>query len=257
MEDCPLLVLHGFTGNRDSFAHLLPLLHRKVLCPDLPGHAAAPPPARGPEGWRQTIATLGALCDAPRFDVLGYSQGARLALGLALAEPTRVRALVLESGSPGLKDAAARRARRQRDELLAKEIERDGIEAFVARWQAQPLFAAQDRLAPKVREALATRRLGHTASGLAAALLGLGLGVQPCYRRALLHLSSHVLLVSGDEDTKFTSIARSMHKKLSARAGALLTEHEIFAGCGHAPHLEAPAAYAAVVVRFLREASSA
>ena len=101
---------------------------------------------RGPTLVQDLTALLDRLGIA-RAPVVGYSMGGRVALHLALGAPERVAALVLESASPGIADAAQRAARVKSDEALADDIERLGIEAFVDRWEAQPLFASQSRLA--------------------------------------------------------------------------------------------------------------
>ena len=83
--------------------------------------------------------------------------GGRVALQFALGAPDRLWALVLESASPGIDDADEREDRVRSDDALADEIEQNGIEAFVDRWQAIPLFASQSRLSDAARDEL--RRL--------------------------------------------------------------------------------------------------
>src|SRR5262249_40601079 len=109
---------------------------------------------------------------------LGYSMGGRVALQLAVAQPARVAALVLESASPGIADPAERAARVRGDGALADFVAREGIGAFVARWEGLPLFASQDRLPSATRAALRRQRLANGPVGLANSLRGLGQGAQ-------------------------------------------------------------------------------
>ena len=96
------------------------------------------------------------------------------------ASPSRIRAsvrrLVLESPSAGLATAAERIARRRADLELATAIEDGGIAAFVARWEAQPIFASQAALPPARVARLRAMRLANDPSGLAASLRGAGQG---------------------------------------------------------------------------------
>ncbi|HZI11748.1 MAG TPA: alpha/beta fold hydrolase, partial [Myxococcus sp.] len=62
----PLLLLHGFTGNRSSFDHLRPLMSDKVraIAVDLPGHGSTPLPSRtGRDGFLETVDALVGLLD--------------------------------------------------------------------------------------------------------------------------------------------------------------------------------------------------
>ena len=153
----PLVLLHGFLGSRETWRHLVPTLgaRRPLVVVDLPGHGASrAPTCTGPAGWHETLEALGdllAIVSPAPADLLGYSQGARIALGLAMSRPSQVRRLVLESGSPGLADEAARAARRTEDEALAQRLLREGLDAFVARWEALPLFASLARLPLETR----------------------------------------------------------------------------------------------------------
>jgi 2-succinyl-6-hydroxy-2,4-cyclohexadiene-1-carboxylate synthase len=141
-----LLLLHGFTGSCDTWSTFVSSLgrHFRMIAVDLPGHGHSDTPA-DPQRNRDLLALLDWL-GMDRISLLGYSMGGRIALHLALAAPDRIRALVLESASPGMPDPADRAARRKADEDLALVLEHEGLETFVDRWERQSLFASQARL---------------------------------------------------------------------------------------------------------------
>ncbi len=249
-----LILLHGFLGNRGAFRHLAARFAPRVraIALDLPGRGDSPLPAhrsRGRRGFDEALALIegmiGARVRSQAVDLLGYSQGARVALALALRGNIRVRRLVLESGSPGLASARQRAARRAKDARLAKRIEALGVHAFVRRWEAVPVLETLLDLPPETARALRRRRQSAKPAGLAGALRCLGSGVQPSYWTRLAGLDVPVLLVTGALDAKFTAIARRMRRRLPR------AQHCILAHAGHAPHLEVPDEYAAVVLSFL------
>ena len=247
-DGSPLLLIHGFTGNRDAWNHLRPLLGQRfrVLAPDLPGHGESPiAPDTTFDG---TLEALLGLLDAHRLervDVAGYSLGARVALGLCLRAPERVGRLVLESGSPGLRRRRERGERRRGDAALAEVIERDGVEAFLRRWEALPLFHGLRSLPEEMRLNLRERRLSHRPEALAGSLRALSLGAQPSYWTRLWTVRAPTLLLSGAGDAKFTGIARAMAAEIPLVWG------HVFPGAGHAPHLESPVEWAREVTSFL------
>jgi 2-succinyl-6-hydroxy-2,4-cyclohexadiene-1-carboxylate synthase len=186
--------------------------------------------------------------DVERSALLGYSMGGRIALALALAEPERVGALVLESASPGIADPEERAARRAADQALAARIEREGIEAFVDFWMSQPLFVSQARLGPDALATARRARLRSGAPGLAGSLRGVGAGIQEPLWHRLGELRVPTLLVAGAEDEKFQAIARRMAAGIPDCEVAFIPE------AGHNTHLENPAAFAQEVVGFLEGA---
>jgi len=247
-EGSPLLLIHGFTGNREAWSHLRPLLgsRHRVLAPDLPGHGESPLDAD--TTFQGTVDQLLHLLDAQRLervDVAGYSLGARVALGLCLRAPERVGRLVLESGNPGLRRRRDRGERRREDAALAEVIERDGLEAFVRRWEALSLFDGLRSLPVDVRTRLHERRLSHRPDALAGSLRALSLGAQPSYWARLWTVRAPTLLLSGERDEKFTGIARAMAAEMPLVWG------HVFPGAGHAPHLESPEEWAREVTSFL------
>ena len=139
-----LLFLHGFMGSGQDWAETVEAFpdYRCILV-DLPGHglSAGCPPGLYP--MPQAALALLAVLDDLGVETcvpVGYSMGGRLALYLALTHPDRCRAVVLESGSPGLASEREREGRREWDESKATELERQGLDAFLEDWYRQPLF---------------------------------------------------------------------------------------------------------------------
>jgi 2-succinyl-6-hydroxy-2,4-cyclohexadiene-1-carboxylate synthase len=183
------------------------------------------------------VATAAALGQAGgRAAYVGYSMGGRLCLQLALDRPDLVERLILISSSAGLDDPDARVARRDTDEQLAQEIERDGVDVFLLRWLAQPLFASLT-----VEDADLEDRGRHTAADLATTLRTLGAGVQEPLWDRLAKLAMPVWIVAGDRDPKFMELGRRMYDLIPG------AELAVVSGAGHAAHLEHPDAIASVI----------
>lgn len=235
-----LVLVHGFTQTGRSWAPVLSHLPAglEVLTPDLPGHGAR---SGAPAPMEEAARLLGD--EGGRATYVGYSMGGRVALTLALARPDLVERLVLVSASAGIEDDDARAARRAADEELAAAIEEEGVDAFLAEWLAQPLFAT---LAPE-RAGLDARR-ENSAAGLAGALRLLGQGsMEPLWRR-LLDLRMPVLVVAGELDEAYC--IQAVH--LGGWMGEVATL-ALVSGAGHACYLEQPERFAALVASFLAE----
>ncbi len=251
-EGPPILLLHGFTGSAATWTTHIAAWHGfTTIAVDLLGHGDSDSPADH-ERYRMErcvddlIALLDHL-DIERAAVLGYSMGGRIALQLALHSPGRFSALVLESASPGIEDAAEREARVRSDAALADAIERDGIAAFVDRWETLPLFSTQAKLPDAVRNVLRRQRLSSDPGGLANSLRGIGAGAaEPVFDR-LTELRMPVLLITGALDENYCSLARRTAAALRSQ------RHEVVPDAGHAVHLEQPETFAEAVRSFLNE----
>jgi 2-succinyl-6-hydroxy-2,4-cyclohexadiene-1-carboxylate synthase len=208
--------VHGFTQTPASWAPVMELLSTDT-------QSLAVPVAGDFTG---TAAAL----DVGPATYGGYSQGGRLCLQLALDRPGVVDRLVLVSASPGIADEPERTARREADERLAQEIERDGVDAFLERWLAQPLFATL----PRERSGIDERRARNTIEALTYQLRVLGQGVQPSNWARLGELRMPALLIVGERDAKYVEIAQRMAVAIPR------ARLEVVPGAGHACHLEQP-----------------
>ncbi len=249
-DGLPLLLLHGFTGSGAAWRPFEGAWDRVcTVAVDLIGHGGTDAPDDESRYTMERCTTdLVALLDALSIDraaVLGYSMGGRVALHLALAAPERVTALILESAATGIEDDAGRRARIASDRALADDIERDGIEAFVDRWERLPMWATQARLPRATRDALRTQRLRNSTIGLANSLRGMGAGAQEPVLDRLHELRMPVLLIAGQEDAKYRAIACSMRQRIPQARVRIIED------AGHAVHLEQPVAFAPLVKEFL------
>jgi 2-succinyl-6-hydroxy-2,4-cyclohexadiene-1-carboxylate synthase len=247
----PVVLLHGFTGAAESWSSVVAALDgHTTIAVDLPGHGRSDAPADPARyGLRAFADDLALLLDAEGIDraaVLGYSLGGRAALRFALAHPARTAALLLESASPGIADAAERAARVESDSLLADTIEREGVPAFVDRWERLPLWESQFSLSPTVRERLRAQRLRNGAAGLANSLRGAGAGLDEPLLDRLPAQRAPALILAGALDVKYAAHAKAIAAAMPA------ARLEIVADAGHAIHLERPAELAALVNDFLR-----
>jgi 2-succinyl-6-hydroxy-2,4-cyclohexadiene-1-carboxylate synthase len=243
-----VVLLHGFTQGPGSWDALVARLDPtcQFVRVTLPGHGpdgSASARVRLPfEGAAAAVAEAVAATAGPEPATwFGYSLGGRLALRVALDRPGLVDALVLLGATAGIEDAGPRAARVEIDERLAAGLERKGVESFIDGWLAQQLFSGLPRTAAGVEE----RRAG-TVDGLASALRLLGTGAQQPVWDRLDELEIPVLLMAGELDAKFSSLAFRLATAIGDNAGISFVP-----GAGHAAHLERPQSVASIVNRFL------
>ncbi len=246
-----VVLLHGFTGSPASFDELerqlvarLPRL--RTFRPALLGHAGTR--AHGVRRFEQEIERLATSIRGAGFagaHLLGYSLGARVALGLLAHVPYLFGGATLIGVHPGIRGLAERAARVGSDERWCERLAQHGLQAFLRDWEAQPLFASQHSLSERCAAEQREVRRGHTAEGLMTSLRVLGLGQMPDYRGVLSTQPLPVQLLAGALDDKFMELGREL-ADVSPRV-----ELEIVAGVGHNVLLEAPGRVASALARAL------
>jgi len=223
-----MILVHGFTQTADSWDPVL-----DALPPTVDALAVEVPEALD---FDTTAAVIGARGGPATY--VGYSMGGRLSLALALERPDIVQSLVLVSASPGIADERERANRRAADDQLAHDVERDGLDAFLERWLAQPLFASL----PRELAGVDARRRGNSVERVTHQLRALGQGAQPSLWHRLPELQMPVLLVTGAYDRKYRELAGTMAAAIGDNAHTVTVPE-----AGHALHLEQPAALAALL----------
>ena len=156
---------------------------RRVIAIDLPGHGGdrrarrlRPLRLRASRATSSRCSTALACarrrCSATRWAAAGAAPRAgarRSASGAWCSRAPR----------PGSRPQRARARRRTADGRWRRSIERDGIEAFVDRWEALPLFRALAARLPAEGAGRASQRLAcATPTGSPSSLRGLGAGAQ-------------------------------------------------------------------------------
>ncbi len=238
-----IVLIHGFTQAKDVWHHIVPILFQdlNVLSPqaisvDLPGHGES----GSEEGdlW-QAAQQIVELCGDATY--VGYSLGARVALHCALQSPSSVKRLVLCGVTPGLRSKQEREARRIADENIAQTIEQTPLQDFLNGWTRQAIFNGYvpDQIDMSIR-------LKNKPGGLAMSLRTMGTGTQEDLWTRLSELTMPVLLVTGEDDLKFSQIADEMKALIGPAA-----QHAPIPHCGHSVPFQKPTEFCSVVSQFI------
>lgn len=237
-----LVFVHGFTQTGNSWKPVAERIHRdlghQVTVVDLPGHGDS---GHVRADLRRTADLLASAAGPATY--VGYSLGGRVCLHLALAYPDMVKRMALLGAHPGIDDDDERFARRRSDEALADEIGEVGVPVFLRDWSALPLFGGF-----VLPEAEFADRCRNTAEGLATSLRLSGTGTQTALWSRLRELAMPVLTMAGDQDAKFTAIARQMADMV--KEGRFRPIH----GAAHAAHLQQPDECTAVLEQWMADA---
>lgn len=197
----PIVFLHGFLGSSEDWLPVCSFLPRcHCIGFDLPGHGDSP--------FEPDFSI-----DFPKFHLVGYSLGGRIALQRFRHQAL---SLTLLSVHPGQKTEEEKRARLKSDAKWAKLLLNVPIDEFLSRWYDQPIFKPY-------KPDFATR-LEQNIEGLAKALMHYSLAKQE-------HFGIDGVLV-GEHDAKFR---------------ALFENPIVIPNAGHMIHLENPKAVAEII----------
>ncbi len=244
-----LICLHGFMGSGADFQFLTDALaeHFYIVLPDLPGHGASRD-FKNNQQWSIPFCSA-ALADSLRplapLHLLGYSLGGRVAMTLAVNEPSLLSSLIVESATPGIEDPQQRRERITRDDRLAKQLQMGDLADFLDDWYRQPLFKDIERLPGFTH--VYRRRLQNSPRHLARALSEMSSGRMPGLWGGLANITCPTLLINGDQDVKYAAINARMQKTNPSfrRSEAR--------GAGHNVHFSKPDWYIKHLSDFLQE----
>jgi 3-oxoadipate enol-lactonase len=237
----PLLCLNGLTqttANWTTAGRRLAELGHGVLLTDLPGQAGSPPlPSGTPQAQAGVVWAWLDDLGVERLDLCGFSYGGRVALQMAISQPSRVKKLVLTSTSLGAGTVA-----RLVVESWLKALDEGGLEALG--WAALPWIVGDGLLRgvdPEQMVSATVRR--NSAEGIRSLILGILDDSSP----PLEDLTMPTLILAGEED-RFALLSEQANNAQRLAQG----QFHSFAGLGHAVPVEDPAGFSEVVSAFLR-----
>jgi pimeloyl-[acyl-carrier protein] methyl ester esterase len=247
----PVVFLHGWSTDARFFHAQAPLADRglRLILPDLPGHGRNRDPER-PLGFPDLADALDGFLHSERLDgvvLVGWSMGAAVAFDrFRRYGSARIAGLVIVDMTPRILDAPGwpyglTGGLRSVDVVRAAVSMRADWQGHAAR--IAPRLFATSRLVddPLVEEAAA--RISE-ADGTAMADLWSSLA-RADFRDVLPRIAVPSLVVSGAQSRLYTPAVGAAVAAAMPRA-----RHVVIPGTGHAPHLEAPDVFNALVEDF-------
>jgi 2-succinyl-6-hydroxy-2,4-cyclohexadiene-1-carboxylate synthase len=243
-----VICLHGFLGHgkdfkivRDHYAD-----HPTIIAPNFPDYSKSP---ASQFSWESCIQALDELIVAESKDavcvLLGYSMGGRIALQYALQHADSLAGLVLVGATPGIANENERAARIQKDFAQATMLREQPLENFLKHWFEQDIIRSQSQIPEPYQSDMRRSRESNNSIALAQSLSSLGTGSMPPAWNQLSHLHPPTLLVTGDRDEKFKTIAGKMETQLPN------AQHASTIDAGHACCFEKPLAFTQILDSFV------
>jgi len=248
-EKTPIVFLHGFTGRAADWQFIfnkIPLNFFPIAI-DLIGHGESDSPENQDYySCHAIVRQIDSIIDQlniKKFIIAGYSMGGRAALAYSFKNPQKIKAVILESTSPGIEDFGLKKERVEFDFLLSDKIKNEGVESFIEYWFNIPLFESLKKH-PNFKAEMKLRNQ-NSAAGLANLLSSFSTGLMPSLWGKLPLLDFPVLLLSGELDEKYTDINHEMKNILPNAIQKSIPR------CGHNVHFEKPELFTKFVLDFL------
>jgi pimeloyl-ACP methyl ester carboxylesterase len=236
----PFVLVHGFTGSRDDWREVAPVLARarRVVAPDLRGHGGSTNLGRADAYSFDLLAQdlvgfLNAM-GIERCDLLGHSMGGSVAMRATLSAPERVASLVLMDTSAG----AFHGTRREVYELGGRVAREHGMGRLFE--LARKMW--KDSLPPSVMKLQKTMgvdtyfaRIQQKFEAMdpeAFRTLGLALSEQSDLLERVPDIRCPTLVVVGEEDLPLLDAAQELAAALPD------TTHAVIPNAAHSPQLE-------------------
>jgi 3-oxoadipate enol-lactonase len=241
----PLLLIHAGVTDRRMWDDVLPSLaeRHRVIRFDLQGYGDTPLPD-GPFSWTDDARGLLEALDAAPADVLGISVGAGIALDLALAHPQLVHRLVLVApGIPGWEFQPEMNAYDAAESAAVARGDLDEASWLNVRFWVDGPHRSADQVDAAVRHRVF--EMQHRAFEVdndAAELRWL----VPDRGTKLAQVAASTLVVTGELDQADFPV-------MAARCAERIPDARlvVMPGVAHLPPMEAPGAFAKLVLGFL------
>lgn len=247
-----LIALHGFSGSGQVFEHLSEEFEQfkcKLLAVDLIGHGDTITPQQAEvhtfKSQMDALSKLIVELNIPKFHLLGYSMGGRLALHFAIQNPQNVTSLVLESTNIGISNQNERKERAKRDALLADEIQLD-YPGFLKKWNKLPLFKSPKNAPMELIKKFNSIQLNQDPIQMAFSAREFSPGKIPFVINELESLNFPVLAITGELDHTYTQLWKSLTDTIPNG------NHREISNAGHRVHLDQPLVYINTILNFIK-----
>lgn len=246
-----LLLVHGFLTGPSQWLCNLPALseHCTPVTVSLWGHAGAPSPpdldAYDPDAYVAGFEAIRAALGAERWFLLGYSLGAGLTIRYGLEHSDRVIGHAFTNSTSALADAEQQQRWRADADQAADRILQGGI-AAMERIPVHPRHAV--KLPKPIYQALIADAARHDPVGIANTLRRTN--PRASVRARLSDNQRPTLLLCGSRERRFQP-----HRSHAVATMPHLAVVDLEAG--HGMNMEAPAAFDAAIIGFLRQCATA
>ncbi len=233
-----LILLHGFMGSGAIFDNLIDKLRSfcNPITVDLLGHGKTSS-ASSPKRFqaKKQVDDLALIIQKVAKNspyLYGYSMGGRLALQFALAKPSRLKGLILESANPGLNSREELLQRKKLDKKRTSAIE-NNFSTFLEEWKNLPLFKTGTTDEDRLKHYYVIQRKQNPKQ-MAYSIRGFGTGAMPAVQFDEIEIPA--LLLAGEKDEKYVDIATEIHQQNSKSVLKIIPK------AGHRVHVDNPAA---------------
>lgn len=172
--------------------------------------------------------------------LLGYSLGGRLAMHALLSTQDKWDGAIFISAHPGLETAREREKRKKHDLKWACRFQSDPWKLLMHDWEQNPVFAGKKPANERAEDSYDRKKLFLQ-------LTNWSLGYQSPLLKRLQQLQTPMLVIAGEEDTKFCSIAR----KFSS-----FSQTAIVPNAAHRVPWERPQIFSEIVQAFIEKVAS-
>ncbi len=250
VENDAIIFVHGFIGSAEDWEEVISEFKDKYYCIaiDLPGHGSTLCDNDEEFEISKTNARLKTLIDRLGIKspiVVAYSMGARYILDFAVNYPRYFSAMIIESGSCGLKSEQERKERVFNDYLLSQRIKDSDKLDFLEFWYSMPLFG-EIKKHPEYKK-LINNRAKSDKNGLIKSLDFAGTGKMASLHEQWKSLEIPCLLITGEKDEKYSAILKEMN------VNNKFSEFKLIPNAAHNSHLENKEIFIKYVKDFLNK----
>jgi 2-succinyl-6-hydroxy-2,4-cyclohexadiene-1-carboxylate synthase len=135
--------------------------------------------------------------------LMGYSLGGRLAMHAVLDNPQLYKGVVIISSHYGLENTEEKKTRLKKDQAWATKFRNTKWESVIQEWNLQPVFSNDSHVFDRHEKE-------YSREALARSLEVWSLGTQDCLRHQLEQLTTPVLYVVGEDDTRYSGLAQDL-----------------------------------------------